>query len=129
MLNRLLSILALLVLTAGLLAGGSVSVRAAAGHLQHTSHTEAPQPCDSVEATDPAAPCETHHQSTPDSPAKKPHAHGTAGCLCLTGACDLPALPNRHAEPLAHRLATVLSGGDDHPAPIAHAPPLPPPRA
>lgn len=126
--SRLLSLFALLVLAAGLLAGGSVPVRAAVGHHHHATHTQAPEPCDTA-AADTAAPCETHHQSDQDDGPTKRHTHGTAGCLCLTGACDLTALPIRHGEPLAHRLPTVLPSGEEQPAAIVHAPPLPPPRA
>lgn len=75
-----------------------------------------------------AADCDTHHPT--DSPVPgKAHAHGTAGCLCLSGACDLTGLPARIGVPFGHRLATLLPGVDTGSAATAHAPPLPPPRA
>lgn len=83
--------------------------------------------CESAVVQD-AADCAIDHPT--DSPVSgKTHAHGTAGCLCLSGACDLTGLPARVGVPFGHRLATLLPGADAMPAATAHAPPLPPPRA
>ncbi|AIB11197.1 hypothetical protein ABAZ39_04035 [Azospirillum argentinense] len=114
---RLVSLLALVVLAVGLL-GGAAPMRMA----------DLPAPhCESTAVQD-AADCDIHHPT--DSPAPgKTHAHGAAGCLCLSGACDLTGLPTRIGVPFGHRLATLLPGADAEPAATAHAPPLPPPRA
>ncbi|WP_448203235.1 hypothetical protein [Azospirillum sp. sgz302134] len=133
--SRLVSLLALLVLAAGLLAGGAVPVRAAAGHHHHATHdlagdlagAEAPPSCDEAAVQNDAAPCENHHSSDPAAPGKA-HAHGAAGCVCLTGACDLTGLPVRLGQPFAHRLSVALPTGEASPDAIVHAPPLPPPR-
>lgn len=115
--TRLVSLLALVVLAVGLL-GGAVPMR--------TPDLPAPH-CESTVVQD-SADCDIHHPT--DSPVPgKTHAHGTAGCLCLSGACDLTGLPARVGVPFGHRLATLLPGADAEPAAAAHAPPLPPPRA
>ncbi|PWC68670.1 hypothetical protein [Azospirillum sp. TSH58] len=111
-----MSLLALVVLAVGLL-GGSASMR-----MPNLSES----PCESAAAPE-AADCDTHHPT--DSPVPgKTHAHGTAGCLCLSGACDLTGLPARIGVPFGHRLATLLPGADAEPTAATHAPPLPPPR-
>ncbi|TWA64393.1 hypothetical protein FBZ82_11083 [Azospirillum brasilense] len=83
--------------------------------------------CESTAVQD-AADCDIQHP-TGHPGSGKAHAHGTAGCLCLNGACDLTGLPARIGVPFGHRLATLLPGADAEPAATAHAPPLPPPRA
>ncbi|MCW2237369.1 hypothetical protein [Azospirillum canadense] len=126
---RLLSFLALLVLIAGLPGGGAVPLRAPEGMHHAQPHVAFhPQAVDAAShcGTPDEAPCD--HPDTPAAPGRD-HAHATAGCLCLTGACDLAGLPVRVGAPFAHRVAAVLPGGEDAPAAVAHAPPLPPPRA
>lgn len=133
--TRLVSLLAVLVLAAGLLPGGTGPVRAL-GTQHHAHHhaalheTDSANPCGTA-GDHASTPCVQHHpddRSVPDK-APKAHAHGTADCLCLTGACDLAGLPARTGTPHGHRVATVLPGGEAAPVAIAHAPPLPPPRA
>lgn len=126
---RLLRLLVLVVLAAGFLAGGLGPLHASAGG-HHAQPHAAVHPGDSAPcAAEPdAAPCADHHPDAPAAPGKG-HVHAAAGCLCLTGACDLGGLPLRVGAPFAHRVATVLPGGEDAPAAVAHTPPLPPPRA
>ncbi|WP_162801082.1 hypothetical protein [Azospirillum brasilense] len=114
---RLVSLLALVALAVGFL-GGAAPLRMADLPASH---------CESAAVPD-AMDCDTHHPT--DSPVPgKTHAHGTAGCVCLSGACDLTGLPAPIGVPFGHRLATLLPGADAEPAAHAYAPPLPPPRA
>ena len=123
MMFRAVSFLALLVLTVGLLAATAGPARAMAHH-HHAppAAAQAEEPCVPVELS--MADCaDAHHDGAPA------HRHGTAGCLCVVGACDLTALPSRLGTVVYDSVGVLLPLADRSPPAVAHAPPLKPPRA
>ena len=128
MIARALGILALLFLTVGLWAGTAGPGRAMAHvHHQHGVAVAAEEPCAGQPTPAAEAPCEGmpagHHDG--GVPA---HEHGSAGCICAVGACDLSVLPGRLEAVTYTRLAGLPPAAERMPPALHHAPPLKPPR-
>ena len=121
MMSRAVSLLALIVLAVGLLAGAAGPARAMAHHHHAPPAAQAEEPCVSAELS--VAGCDSGHHGGPT------HRHGAAGCLCVVGACDLSALPLRVAGAAYGIMDVLRPPADRSPPAVAHAPPLKPPRA
>ncbi|AWK88311.1 hypothetical protein [Azospirillum thermophilum] len=145
MVRVLLSLLALIVLAAGLLAGAAGPVRAGALHHHAGMHHAAQSAGPGVLAEDPCARAAVSDAPSSDAlPSEAAlsgrdcgdghrdgpvHRHGAADCLCMPGSCTLAALPSRFVT-VAYGAADVLLPRGDRSLPtLAHAPPLKPPRA